>query len=329
MGEESFIKLDNNYYQEKYLIDLVNSKIISKNDSSNIITEVSQIQNNNNEQIQNNNNEQIENNDDYDQNKIVTKNNLIKKYFKNIQQINEDIDKFKRVGDNFYFSYRNINKSNLNDIGNQFEYKIINYLDISTVINKFELLLKNNNLINTNYLNKHNIENYIKFNKELNNRELNNNNDFNTRSIWESSNTLINEYTVLNLDFKIEDWNGNLDCNLESNSDIKKRCLTIADWGYPPFGGGENWLLNMNKIFNKNKYENYDNYFICFFDPFKNQSFDNIKLIELDYVKIIQMPKDLIQIIKIIKILNPVFINHQGSDRMFYMKISNILQIPF
>lgn len=325
-GEESFIKLNNNYYQEKYLIDLINTKIISKNEPSDTVVEDNKMRNDGHGHGQNDN--QVENNS---QDKISIKDNLITKYFKNIEQINEANDKFKRVGDNFYFSYRNINKSSLNNIDHKFEYKIINYLDNSIIINKFELLLKKNNLININYLNKHNIENYIKFNKELNNRklnspELNNNYDFNTRTIWESSDILINEYTVLNLDFKIEDGDDNGNGN---SNNIKKRCLTIADWGYPPFGGGENWLLNMNKIFNKNKHENYDNYFICFFDPFKNQSFDNIKLIELDYVKIIQMPKDLIQIIKIIKLLNPVFINHQGSDRMFYMKISNILQIPF
>ena len=41
------------------------------------------------------------------------------------------------------------------------------------------------------------------------------------------------------------------------------------------------------------------------------------------------MPKDIILIIKLIKIINPNIINHQGVNRLFFMKISNILNIPF
>jgi len=100
----------------------------------------------------------------------------------------------------------------------------------------------------------------------------------------------------------------------------------LVEWGYPPFGGGENWILNLNKILSKNEFETY---LICFSDPFKNEYFNKIKLINLDYVHIIQMPKDLINIIKIIKIINPDIINHQGVHRLYFMKISNILEIPF
>ena len=102
--------------------------------------------------------------------------------------------------------------------------------------------------------------------------------------------------------------------------------MTLVEWGYPPFGGGENWMLNFNKIISKYDYENY---LICFSDPFKNQYFDKIKIINLIYVKIIQMPFDIVSIIKIIKIINPDFINHQGIKRLFFMKIANILEIPF
>jgi hypothetical protein len=320
-GEESFIKLENYYYQEKYLIELLNKDIINKDDkieSDNynnievgkidIVEDVDKVNKYNN----------------YNELEVnVTKGSVID-YFKKIEENkkNNEImlfnDKFKKIGDNFYFSYKNtILSQNSIPNKNEFIYKILNCANINNIVNKFELLLKNNSLINNNYLNQSNIKNYIKYYKEQHENNVNKCNI--KRNIWNSSNDLIDDYAILKLDFKIEhEFVGG-----------KSRCLTIADWGYPPFGGGENWLLTMNKIFNKNKYENYDNYFICFFDPFKNQSYDNINMIELNYVKIIQMPKDLIQIIKMIKILNPVFINHQGSDRLFYMKISNILQIPF
>ena len=74
-------------------------------------------------------------------------------------------------------------------------------------------------------------------------------------------------------------------------------------------------------LFCQNEFETY---LICFSDPFKNEYFNQIKLINLDYVKIIQMPKDLITIVKIIKIINPDVINHQGVYRSYFMKISNI-----
>jgi len=68
---------------------------------------------------------------------------------------------------------------------------------------------------------------------------------------------------------------------------------------------------------------------ICFSDPFKNYYFDKINFIDLTYVKIIQCPKDLITIIKFIKLIDPDLINHQGINRLFFMKLSNLLEIPF
>ena len=106
----------------------------------------------------------------------------------------------------------------------------------------------------------------------------------------------------------------------------KKKIITLSEWGYPPFGGGENWLLNMSKIFND---FNYDSYIICFSDGFTSKNFEKNNIIKLNYVKIIQMPYNLIEIIKIIKIINPCLINHQGIKRLEFMKISNLLKIPF
>ena len=41
------------------------------------------------------------------------------------------------------------------------------------------------------------------------------------------------------------------------------------------------------------------------------------------------MPFNLIEIVKITRIINPCLINHQGIKRMEFMKIANILNIPF
>ena len=82
----------------------------------------------------------------------------------------------------------------------------------------------------------------------------------------------------------------------------------------------------MNKIFYNN---NYDNYFICFSDGYTGNSFKGIKLIDLDYVKIIQMNKNTNNLIKIIHKINPDVINHQGINRLYFLKISNLLNIPF
>lgn len=117
----------------------------------------------------------------------------------------------------------------------------------------------------------------------------------------------------------------NMQDNIDLNSN-KTKIVTLSEWGYPPFGGGENWLLNMSKIF----YDfNYENYIICFSDGFNGKNFENNNIIDLDYVKIIQMPYNLIEIVKIIRIINPSIINHQGIKRIEFMKIANLLNIPF
>ena len=118
---------------------------------------------------------------------------------------------------------------------------------------------------------------------------------------------------------------------IESNFDIKRdtmkqSILTICEWGYPPFGGGENWLLNLNKIF----YElGYDTFFICFSDGFSGKTFNDINYIDLGYVKIIQMPFNYYEVGKFIRFIQPSIINHQGIKRIELMKLANIFEIPF
>lgn len=192
--------------------------------------------------------------------------------------------------------YKLINDKYIYIHENLLNYKITNVIIDNNIINNNLLKLINNindKFRNKNYLNKIRINNYINDSKYLQN-EL--------------------EYMLeLKLPFSID-------------IKKKKRILSLVEWGYPPFGGGENWMLNFNKILYKN---NYDNFLICFSDPFKNEYFDCIKKIDLKYVQIIQMPKDILLIIKIIKLINPDIINHQGVNREYFMKISNILEIPF
>ena len=195
----------------------------------------------------------------------------------------------------------NIIKETFKKINNKFyfinekiyKYNIINIdLKKNNIIKNLNNLSKNINIQNTNYINKQNIHNYID--------TYNNNND-------------LENILIIELDFEIP-------------IKTKKRILSLVEWGYPPFGGVENWLLNLNNFFYKN---NYDNYLICFSDPFKNEYFSKIQLIDLKYVKVIQMPKNILYIIKLIKLINPDIINHQGIYREYFMKISNVLEIPF
>ena len=205
------------------------------------------------------------------------------------------------VNSDKYTVNKNIIKETFKKINNKFylidekiyKYNIINIdLKKNNIIKNLNSLLKNINIQNTNYINKENVNNYIDTYNNINHLE---------------------DILTIELDFEI-------------HNKTKKRILSLVEWGYPPFGGGENWLLNLNNFFNKN---NYDNYLICFSDPFKNEYFSKIQLIDLKYVKVIQMPKNLLSIIKLIKLINPDMINHQGIYREYFMKISNVLEIPF
>ena len=213
---------------------------------------------------------------------------------KNIVVKKKKIEKFKKINSDFYLNPK-INKEHTL-FHNLFKHKIINFeLNYNIINQKIGELNKNISLLkNKKYINLSNVNDY-----------LINFNDGYIKEFYDSF--------FLNLKFQIPLKKG-------------KRTLSLVEWGYPPFGGGENWILNFNKILFNN---NYDNYLICFSDPFKNTYFTDINFINLEYVKIIQMPKDIFTIIKMIRVINPDLINHQGVYRDFYMKISNILEIPF
>lgn len=111
----------------------------------------------------------------------------------------------------------------------------------------------------------------------------------------------------------------------DENIDNREILLTIADSLYPPFGGGENWLLDINKLLEKE-------YFciaLCFKDVFNKTYFEDITYIKHQNVHIIQMPLVVRDIIELIKKINPVCISHQGHNRLLFCKIAKLLKINF
>jgi len=105
----------------------------------------------------------------------------------------------------------------------------------------------------------------------------------------------------------------------------RESIIILNEWGYPPYGGGENWILDTCRIMNKQ----YDCYMLCFRNQINNYSYENYEIINLDYCKIILMKKDISEIFKIIYDIKPKLICHQGVERIFAMKIANCLGVPF
>ena len=106
----------------------------------------------------------------------------------------------------------------------------------------------------------------------------------------------------------------------------KQTFLTLCDYSYPEaMGGGEMWLYD---IANKMHDFNYNSIIITFKNK-NHEYFDKLNIINNKKITIIQMVNDDIDIIKLIKYLNPCVVSHQGLNRIKYMKLCNILNIPF
>ena len=112
---------------------------------------------------------------------------------------------------------------------------------------------------------------------------------------------------------------------LKQNVNNRSVLLTLADSVYPANGGGENWLLDINKILE----EDYFCVAICFRDLFSNKWFSDIKYIKYKNVHVIQIPIVVRDIIAIIEYLKPICISHQGHNRLLYCKIANLMKINF
>ena len=209
----------------------------------------------------------------------------------NIENKNEEFINNKNIYtliDNIFYSKDFLNKKDINSSKDYCFNFNYNY-------NKCENLFLNYSVYNKNYLD---MNNFIKYKEK-----------------YVIDNKIIsNEYFKIDIEKKFKPIKN------------KKRIVTLSEWGYPPFGGGENWLLNLSNIFHD---LNYDVYIICFSDGFTSKKFNETNFIDLNYVKIIQMQYNLFDIIKYLKYINPCIINHQGIKRIEFMKIANILEIPF
>jgi glycosyltransferase involved in cell wall biosynthesis len=106
----------------------------------------------------------------------------------------------------------------------------------------------------------------------------------------------------------------------------KKIFLTICTWAYPIYnGGGEMWLYDISK----KMYDMGYNSIMITFKNINNVNFSKLNIIKEEKTTIIQMVYDEIDIIKLIKFLNPFCVHHQGLNRIEYMKLCNVLNIPF
>ena len=101
--------------------------------------------------------------------------------------------------------------------------------------------------------------------------------------------------------------------------------LTIANSIYPPFGGGENWLLDINQLVEKE----YTCIGLCFFDVFNNIKFSTVNYVKHKNTHIIQMPFCIRDIIQLIIEIKPECISHQGHNRLLFCKIANLLGVSF
>jgi hypothetical protein len=286
------IKWNNTNIYKKYIF--IESKNIYINQSfvNKILYGKNIIEDNNNNNViieDNNNNVIIEENN----NVIIEENNnnnVIIEDNNVIIDIKQIID-IKEIENNILLNnINNYKLTTLNDVNIRYNIELLkneNYEKLD--INKL-------NIENINYIDFDNIEKYkeeLLFNKDK----------------------LYNDFYSINLPFKIPEKNNKT-----------KTVITLSEWGYPAFGGGENWLIDMSKMLIE---ENYEAYLICFSDVFNNESFKETKYINFDKIHIIQMEKNIQNILKVIKLINPDIINHQGINRLYYMKIANILNIPF
>jgi glycosyltransferase involved in cell wall biosynthesis len=108
--------------------------------------------------------------------------------------------------------------------------------------------------------------------------------------------------------------------------------LVLSEWGYPPFGGGECWLIDTMKWMSE---YGYACYYVYFTDHTKQSggNFTEIKVIPPSQTGqsgyFIQFTDNIVKLLKFIKLLDPKIISHQGLNRIKYMKIANLLEKPF
>lgn len=111
----------------------------------------------------------------------------------------------------------------------------------------------------------------------------------------------------------------------DKNTD-KPIYLVICEWGYPPYGGGECWMIDtctwMRGL-------GFDTYYIYFYDQLKSKNFDHVEVNHHNGLTFIGMPKDITHLLKFVSLLDPTIIANQGINRMTYLRVANLLNKPF
>ncbi len=220
---------------------------------------------------------------------------------------------FSYSTENMNYDSQNEEKKNYSELNNNnstLEYNMINNLPIKTccLVKESDIeIIETNEIYNISLSKKEylNIENFL--------------------YIYNQKEGQLNHIEdVLQIFFS---FNVRGDLDLIQKENLGKPCiLTLVEWAYPPFGGGENWIMNVCQM---TREKGYVNYVLYFSDPINNKTFDEITLINKDYATFIQMPKKIDLILKMIYYLKPVVIHHQGANRLDYMKIANLFEIPF
>jgi glycosyltransferase involved in cell wall biosynthesis len=112
---------------------------------------------------------------------------------------------------------------------------------------------------------------------------------------------------------------------LKNKPENKPVYLVMAEWGFPPYGGGECWLIDTMKWLSA---ENYACYYIYFCDSVKKTGFDKIEIIASPHGDFIRFTNDYIQLLQFLLELNPKIISHQGNHRQKYINIAKFLKKP-
>jgi glycosyltransferase involved in cell wall biosynthesis len=120
-------------------------------------------------------------------------------------------------------------------------------------------------------------------------------------------------------------YNKKLRTILQTIKQSKNILLTIADSIIPPNGGGEEWLLSINKFFSKEV----SCVAICFKDILNNVQFNDFDYKIIFNIHVIKMPFSLKNIAETINFIKPYSIIHQGFNRLTYMKLANVNNINF
>jgi glycosyltransferase involved in cell wall biosynthesis len=102
--------------------------------------------------------------------------------------------------------------------------------------------------------------------------------------------------------------------------------LIMNEWGYPPYGGGECWLIDTAKWMSE---RGFACYFMYFNDPVKNCDFSKYEVNQIGQCTFIKFVRDFQKILKFVSLLSPVVISHQGLKRSDHLLVANLLEKPF